>query len=84
VRASISQAEISPRGVLASAKARTQALVVPDDRLDYGETRWLALGLIGKQLFSLAFTLRDDRIRVISLRRASRKERKLYDGQNQG
>lgn len=60
------------------------ALVVPDDRLDYGETRWLALRLIGKRLFSLAFTLRGNRIRVISLRRTSRKERKLYDGQNQG
>jgi uncharacterized DUF497 family protein len=59
------------------------ALVVADERLDYSETRWLALGLIGKRL-SLAVTLRGDRIRVISLRRASRKERKLYDGQSQG
>ena len=34
------------------------ALVVTDDRLDYGEPRWLALGMIGERLHSLAFTIR--------------------------
>jgi uncharacterized DUF497 family protein len=60
------------------------ALIVADERFDYGEARWLALGRIKSQLVSLAFTLRGDRIRVISLRRASRKERALYDEQVQG
>lgn len=60
------------------------ALIVADERFDYGEERWLALGLIDKQLFSLAFTLRGECVRVVSLRRASRKERKLYEAQNKG
>jgi uncharacterized DUF497 family protein len=60
------------------------ALIVADERFNYGEDRWLALGLIDEQLFSLAFTLRGERIRVVSLRRASRKERKLYEAQNKG
>ncbi|MGB7260068.1 MAG: BrnT family toxin, partial [Pseudolabrys sp.] len=55
------------------------ALVVPDERADYGEPRWLALGMIGKRLHSLAFTIRRERIRVISLRAASRKERTNYE-----
>ena len=58
------------------------ALVVADERVDYREPRWLALGMIGARLHSLAFTIRDDRIRVISLRRASRKERTLYEQAN--
>lgn len=37
-----------------------------DDRMDYGETRWQALGFLNGRLHSL------------SLRRASRKEEKLY------
>jgi len=60
----------------------TSALVVADDRADYGEARWLALGLIGERLYSLAFTIRRGRIRVISLRMASRKERTLYEEEN--
>ena len=59
------------------------ALVVSDDRRDYGEPRWLALGMIGHRLYSLAFTIRDDRIRLISLRAASRTERTLYREQSE-
>jgi uncharacterized DUF497 family protein len=55
------------------------ARAVADDRADYGERRWLALGVINGRLYSLAFTIRDQRIRVISLRMASRKERTLYE-----
>ena len=60
----------------------TSALVVADERADYGEPRWLALGLIGERLHSLAFTIRGERIRVIGLRAASRKERVLYEEAN--
>ncbi|HEY7231382.1 MAG TPA: BrnT family toxin [Pseudolabrys sp.] len=56
-----------------------KALVVADDRADYGESRWLALGMIGERLHSLVFTIRVTRIRVISLRKAGRKERSLYE-----
>jgi uncharacterized DUF497 family protein len=49
-----------------------------DDRMDYGETRWQALGFLNSRLHSLVYTERRKAIRVISLRRASRKEEKLY------
>ena len=55
------------------------AQVVADERADHGEVRWLALGLLGGHLYSLAFTICGRRIRVISLRTASRKERTLYE-----
>jgi len=49
-----------------------------DKRKDYGEIRTLALGYIGSILHALVFTLRGSAIRVISLRRANRKERDRY------
>jgi uncharacterized protein len=60
----------------------TTSLVVRDERFDYGEKRWLAIGKLGNRVFSLAFTLRGNRMRLISLRPASQKERKLYNEQN--
>jgi uncharacterized DUF497 family protein len=58
------------------------ALILPDNRRDYGEPRWLAIGMINRRLHSLAFTIRGDRIRLISLRTAGRKERMLYREQS--
>lgn len=50
-----------------------------DDTLDYGEERWIAIGLIGFGVYALVFTDRgDDVIRVISLRKATKEEIKLH------
>ena len=54
------------------------ALYASDTRKDYGEPRTRALGTIGGILYSLVFTMRGSALRVISLRRASRRERKRY------
>ena len=54
------------------------AQVVEDDREDYGEQRMIALGLIDAVLHVLVFTERDDSIRVISLRKANKRETKAY------
>ena len=55
------------------------ALEVLDDRFDYGEERWLALGPIGGKLYALAFAPRGEgKVRVISLRLATKNERKAY------
>jgi uncharacterized DUF497 family protein len=56
----------------------SSAFVVSDERFDYGEERWFAIGMIGNRLHSLTFTIRGDRIRVVSLRVAEPKERRLY------
>jgi hypothetical protein len=55
------------------------ALFAQDARTDYGEVRIRAIGLIGDTLYALVFTMRGNALRVISLRRASRKERSQYE-----
>jgi uncharacterized DUF497 family protein len=57
------------------------ALVALDDREDYGEDRWIAVGLIGAALHVLVFTERAGRIRPISLRKAQKSEVRNYDQQ---
>ena len=50
------------------------ALMRVDDREDYGEVRYQALGFIESRLCFFAFTETETGIRAISLRRAHRKE----------
>lgn len=50
------------------------ALVMIDDRADYGENRFVALGLIGNRVHVCAYTERRDNFRLISLRKANRRE----------
>ncbi len=45
-----------------------------DDRHDYGEVRFRAWGLIDNEYFCLAFAVRGQSVRAISLRRAHKKE----------
>ncbi|PIE72106.1 MAG: hypothetical protein CSA20_09455 [Deltaproteobacteria bacterium] len=54
------------------------ALVWKDDRQDYGEIRYCALGYIGLCLHQLVFTFRNNSIRVISLRKANKREVNRY------
>jgi uncharacterized DUF497 family protein len=48
--------------------------VIEDRRMDYGERRWRGMGDIGERLHCVVFTVRNDAIRIISLRRANRRE----------
>lgn len=54
-----------------------------DDRFDYGEVRFVALGMIGGRLHVLAFAegSHDDAVRAISLRPAEKHEVRFYYGQ---
>jgi uncharacterized DUF497 family protein len=54
------------------------ALIAMDDRRDYGEIRYVAIGLIGGRLHVLCFTDAMGGIRVISLRKANAREVKRY------
>ncbi|NOQ35375.1 MAG: BrnT family toxin [Methylococcaceae bacterium] len=54
------------------------ALVEVDCRHDYEEQRFNALGLIGDRLYHMTYTLRGNIIRVISLRKANKREVKKY------
>ncbi len=49
-----------------------------DDREDYGELRMVALGFIGQRLYVLIYTPRGEAVRVISLRRATKREELAY------
>jgi len=50
------------------------ATIKVDPRRDYGEERLSATGLIHGRLYVCVFTLRRERIRVISLRKANRRD----------
>lgn len=54
-------------------------LVVEDDRYDYGEQRFQALGMIDGRLHMVVFMVRDDMLRVISLRKANAREVARYE-----
>lgn len=54
------------------------ALVATDERFDYGEDRWIAVGYVSTRLFVLVFTETKDGIRVISFRKANAREAKRY------
>ena len=57
------------------------AWIVRDERRDYGEARFRAIGRMGKVVAVVIFTMRGDALRVISLRLANRKERLRYEQQ---
>lgn len=58
------------------------AIIRVDDRHDYGETRLTATGLIGSRLHVMVFTFRETALRIISLRRANKREIRRYASQN--
>ncbi len=53
-------------------------LVEQDDSEDYGEPRYLAIGLVQGLLVTVAYTERADRIRIISARKADTDEQRAY------
>ena len=54
-----------------------------DDREDYGEERFVIIGMgDGQVLLFVAYTERDDRIRIISARRVTQNEQDDYFRQN--
>jgi hypothetical protein len=54
------------------------AVVYVDHREDYGELREIAIGFIGVRLHLMVFTRRGATIRIVSLRRAENKEKRIY------
>jgi uncharacterized DUF497 family protein len=66
-------------GISLADAAKLEILaVLEEDRFDYGEPRYRAWGVIDGVYFALAFTIRGEKIRPISLRRAHAKEVKRY------
>lgn len=57
------------------------ALTVPDKRRSYGEERFTASVPMAGRLHVVVFTLRGTLMRIISLRKANRRENKRYEAQ---
>lgn len=51
-----------------------------DARKNYGEVRLLALGTFAGFTLLVVYTMRGDKVRIISARRANEEERRVYDG----
>lgn len=55
------------------------ACYMQDDRNDYSEIRYVALGFLGQRLHVLCFTPIRGGIRVISFRKANSREIRFYE-----
>ena len=61
------------------AFADPYAVAAVDEREDYGEERWILLGVAEGPLLFVVYAERGDRIRIISARRATRHEQGIYE-----
>ncbi len=57
----------------------SDSITVQDTRDSYGEDRFVTTGNIFQRLWSVVHTPRGNRTRLISARRANRKEKKRYE-----
>jgi uncharacterized DUF497 family protein len=57
------------------------AIATLDDREDYGEERFILIGVAEGPLLFVSYTERGDRKRIISARRATRHEQEIYERQ---
>ena len=49
-----------------------------DDRVSYNEERWQAIGQVSGIILHVTYAIRNQRIRIISARKASKLEREVY------
>ena len=57
--------------------------ILEDNSTPYGEMRLIAFGLSGLVLLTVVFTERGDASRIISARRSTREEQRIYARSNQ-
>jgi uncharacterized protein len=55
---------------------------IHDTRRNYGEDRYIAAAPINGRLHIVVFTIRPNGLRIISLRRANRREIRFYEAQS--
>lgn len=55
------------------------ALVLKDERRDYGEDRFIILCPLADEMVHVTYTLRGGFTRIISARRANHRERRYYE-----
>jgi uncharacterized DUF497 family protein len=57
---------------------RHHSVCLLDPRRPHGEERFVTIGLIGERLVAVIWTLRASRVRIISARKANRRETRAY------
>ena len=63
----------------AAAIFQNERLERVDDREDYGEVRWIALGRVDIEVYRVIYTWRaENLVRIISAQRASKDEEEIY------
>ncbi len=63
----------------AAAMFRNERLERIDDRGDYGEERWIALGRVEMEVYRVVYTWREKNIiRIISAQKANRSDQEAY------
>ena len=63
----------------ASAIFLNERLERIDDRKEYAELRWIALGRVESEVYRVVYTWRDENlVRLISAQKASKDEREIY------
>jgi uncharacterized protein len=78
-------ANLAKHGVDFTAMARfdwSRHVLFRDGRRDYGEARFLAYAPIDGRLYALIFAYRGPIRRIISLRKANRREQASYQGRD--
>ena len=53
-------------------------ITIEDDRIDYGEPRYITIGKLDDRMVVLVWTWRGENLRVISMRKANEREQKRY------
>jgi uncharacterized DUF497 family protein len=77
-RKNLAKHGIAFQDVLAVFSSR-EALTLEDRRREYGESRYIVLCPLEKVLVHVTYTVRGVRIRLISARRANRRETRDYE-----
>lgn len=53
-------------------------VIIPDERFDYGENRFIVLGILKSMVVVVVYTERSENIRIISARKATKNEQIYY------
>jgi len=56
----------------------SERVIFIDDRFDYGELRFVAIGFLGLSLATITYTENDETTRIINARKATKNEQQKY------
>lgn len=59
----------------------SKKIITEDTRKDYGENHFIVVGKVTNVILTVVYTIRKTAVRIISARRANKKERNEYNSQ---